>query len=193
MTSSIIKESNMAEMISRRRFVGVVTAFVSTVAIAASADATASAHDMNALADASYLYIATVRRDGNQSKAAPVWFIAKPDGEILIDTNTDSWKAKRIGRGSPVLVWIGSRTGTAFIGKADLIHDPAVQHEMIDAIPRKYFLARIGLFGPKRAKFDAGQIVTIRISPARDLPDKFQSQPGTTAPTLDDKASSPAR
>jgi pyridoxamine 5'-phosphate oxidase-like protein len=147
-----------------------------------------SPRDADALAKATYLYIATVRKDGNQSKAAPVWFISKSDGEILIDTNTDSWKAKRIGRGSPVLVWIGSRTGPAFIGKAEFTRDRPVQDEMIDAIPRKYWLARLGLFGPKRAKFDSGQIITIRISPQRDLPEGFQSEPGTAAPALVDKA-----
>jgi general stress protein 26 len=175
------------------KFVSIVTALVSTVAIAASANAAASAHDITALGDASYLYIATVRKDGNQSTAAPVWFIAKPDGEILIDTNTESWKAKRIGRDSPVVVWIGSRTGPAFIGKAEFIRDHAVQDEMIEAIPKKYWLARLGLFGPKRARFDSGQIVTIRISPERDLPDGFQSQPGTPAPALDEKAMSQSR
>jgi general stress protein 26 len=175
------------------KFVSIMTALVSTTAIAASAHATASARDLGALGNASYLYIATVRKDGNQSTAAPVWFIAKPEGEILIDTNTDSWKAKRIGRGSPVLVWIGSRTGPAFIGKAEFIRDPAVHDEMIEAIPKKYWLARLGLFGPKRAKFDAGQIVTIRISTERDLPDGFPSQPGTPAPALDEKAMSQSR
>jgi hypothetical protein len=139
---------------------------------------------MTALASASYLYIATVRKDGNQSTAAPVWFIAKPDGQILIDTNSNSWKAKRVGRGSPVLVWIGSRTGPAFIGKAEFVRDRAVQNEMIAAIPRKYWLAWLGLFGPKRERFDSGQIVTIRILPERDLSEDFVSAPGTKAPTL---------
>jgi uncharacterized membrane protein len=176
-----------------RKFVSIATALVSTIAIAASASAAASARDITALGDASYLYIATVRKDGNQSTAAPVWFIAKSDSEILIDTNTDSWKAKRIGRSSPVLVWIGTRTGPAFIGKAEFIRDHAVQDEMIEAIPSKYWLARLGLFGPKRARFDSGQIVTIRISPERDLPDGFQSQPGTPAPALDEKAMSQSR
>ena len=62
---------------------------------------------------------------------------------------------------------------------------------MIQKISEKYFLARIGFFGPKRAKFDDGQIVTIRISPVRDLPDGFASSPGTPAPKLDEPASSP--
>jgi hypothetical protein len=62
---------------------------------------------------------------------------------------------------------------------------------MIEKIPEKYILARMGFFGPKRAKFDAGQIVTIRISPVRDLPDGFTSSPGTPAPKLEEGASSP--
>ena len=62
---------------------------------------------------------------------------------------------------------------------------------MIEKIPGKYFLARVGFFGPKRAKFDDGQIVTIRISPVRNLPEGFASSPGTPAPKLDERASSP--
>ena len=155
------------------------------------AQAAASKHDLIAFQDASYIYIATVRMDGNQSRAARVWFIVTPDNKILIDTNSDSWKAKRIKRGSPVLVWLGSQTGPAFIGKAEIVEDKAIQDVMIEKIPEKYFLARIGFFGPKRAKFDAGQIVTIRISPSRNLPDGFASSPGTPAPKPDEPASSP--
>ena len=140
---------------------------------------------ITALAGKSYVYIATVRKDGNQSTAVPVWFITGSDNEILIDTNATSWKARRIRRGSPVIVWIGSGTGPAFIGKAEFVTDPAVQDQMIDQIPRKYFLARIGFFGPRRANFDSGKIVTIRISPHRDLPAGFESHPGTPAPSLE--------
>jgi general stress protein 26 len=150
-------------------------------------NAAASGEDIKSLSESSYIYIATVRKDGNQSTAAPVWFVTNHQNEILIDTSPKSWKAKRIKRGSPVLVWIGSRTGPAFVGKAEFVDDRAVQDEMIEQIPKKYFLARIGLFGPRRAKFEAGQIVTIRISPEHDLPEGYASQPGTPAPALEEK------
>jgi len=160
-------------------------AFISAIfAIGAAAQAASSPVDVNAFADASYIYIATVRKDGSQSRSAPVWFVTTGQGQILIDTNTDSWKAKRIRRGSPVIVWMGSRTGLAFIGKAEFVTDRSVQDQMIERIPQKYLLARLGLFGPKRANFDAGKIVTIRITVERDLPDGFESQPGAPAPTL---------
>ncbi|MGC2306443.1 pyridoxamine 5'-phosphate oxidase family protein [Candidatus Binatus sp.] len=173
---------------NRREFLQGFLVAVGSGLIASSivgiAQAAAPTRDLTAFQDASYIYIATVRKDGNQSQAARVWFIVTPDNKILIDTNSDSWKAKRIKRGSPVLIWLGSTTGPAFIGKAEIIDDKAIQDSMIEKIPEKYFLARIGFFGPKRAKFDDGQIITIRISPVRDLPDGFVSSPGTPAPLL---------
>jgi len=175
-------------------FLSSLVAFVVPVVTLAApvdlANGGASARDSEALMQSSDIYVATVRKDGNQSKAVPVWFIATPDNQILIDSASTSRKVKRIRRGSPVLVWIGSRSGPAFIGRAALVQDKTVQDEMIKEIPRKYYLARIGLFGPKRSKFDSGQIVTVRISPVRDLPDGFQSRPGTPAPALDEKATS---
>jgi hypothetical protein len=65
-------------------------------------------------------YIATVRKDGNQSNAAPVWFTVTPDRLLLIQTKPTTWKARRIRRNSPVIVWIGKRDGLAFIGKAEI-------------------------------------------------------------------------
>ena len=161
------------------RLLYAIAAGVTLTVLAGSPDA---ARDVGAFANQSYIYIATVRKDSNQSTAVPVWFVTTPNNQILIDTNSDSWKAKRIRRGSPVIIWLGSRGGPAFVGKAEIVTDTAVQDQMIARIPQKYFLARIGFFGPTRAKFDSGEIVTIRITPERDLPEGFQSQPGTPAP-----------
>ncbi len=157
-------------------------------AVAAPALAATSSRDAAALAKATYIYIATVRKDGNQSKAAPVWFITTADKQVLIETSPTSWKAKRIKRGSPAMIWIGARTGPAFIGKAEIVTDRKLQDEVIAEYPRKYLLARIGFARPSRVKLDRGQIVVIRISPARDLPEGFQSAPGTPAPALDETA-----
>jgi len=157
-------------------------------AIAAPALAATSPRDVDALAKATYIYIAMVRKDGNQSKAAPVWFITTADQQVLIETSPTSWKAKRIKRGSPAMIWIGARTGPAFIGKAEIVTDTMMQDQVIAEYPKKYLLARIGFARPSRAKLDSGQIVVIRISPTRDLPDGFQSAPGTPAPQLDENA-----
>jgi Flp pilus assembly secretin CpaC len=176
-----ISAANLSHLIAA------VAVLAAIAAPAAIANAATSPRDAKALAEATYIYIATVRKDGNQSKAAPVWFITTDDKEILIDTSPTSWKAKRIKRGSPAMIWIGTRTGPAFIGKAEIVTATKLQDQVIAEYPKRYLLARVGFFRPSRAKLDSGQIVVIRISPTRDLPDGFQSAPGTPAPQLDEK------
>jgi Pyridoxamine 5'-phosphate oxidase len=157
-------------------------ALIISAALAARAET--SARDMAALKKASLIYIATVRKDGNQSRAAPVWFTVTPDDRILIETGPQTWKARRIRRGSPAIVWIGAAGGPAFIGKAEIVSDPAVQKQIIADYPRKYLLARVGFARPTAEKFSAGKIVSIRITPLQDLPAGFKSAPGTPAPKL---------
>jgi hypothetical protein len=147
-----------------------------------------SQRDLEALSKASVLYIATVRKDGNQSTPAPVWFTLAPDHRILIQTAPTTWKAKRIRRGSPIIVWVGNSQEPAFISKAEITKDPAVSHQIVEDYPRRYLMARLGLHRPTQEMFDKGQILSIVITPVRDLPDGFKSQPGTPAPRLDRKA-----
>ena len=149
------------------------------------AGAQASQRDLDALSTAGILYIATVRKDGNQSTAAPVWFTVSPNHLVLIQTQPTTWKAKRIRRGSPVIVWIGKKHGPAFIGKAEISSDPAVERQIIEDYPKKYLLARFGFHRPTQEIFDKGGILSIVITPVRDLPESFTSQPGTPAPSID--------
>lgn len=149
------------------------------------ADARVSQRDLDALSTAGVLYIATVRKDGNQSTAAPVWFTVSPNHLVLIQTQPTTWKARRIRRGSFVIVWIGRKRGPAFIGKGEISRDPAVQRQIIDDYPKKYLMARFGFHRPTQEMFDQGGILSIVITPLRDLPDGFVSQPGTPAPSID--------
>ena len=144
-----------------------------------------SSRDVDALKGASLIYIGTVRKDGNQSKNTPVWFITTKDDQVLIETSPTSWKAKRIRRGSPALIWIGKADGPAFIGKAEIVTDKALQDEVIEEYPRKYILARVGFAKPTREKIDDNRICVIRITPVRDLADGFKNEPGTPAPKID--------
>jgi len=144
-----------------------------------------SARDMQALAKTGLIYVATVRKDGNQSRSAPVWFTVTADNDaILIQTKRDTWKAKRIKRGSPVLVWIGSADGPAFIGKAEISSEPAVRDKILADFREKYWQNRVMGVGPSRARFDSGERVAIKITPVRDLQDGFKSAPGTPPPPL---------
>jgi hypothetical protein len=149
------------------------------------AGAQVSQRDVDALSTAGILYIATVRKDGNQSTAAPVWFTVSPNHLVLIQTQPTTWKAKRIRRGSPVIVWIGRKHGPAFIGRAEISSDPAVERQIIEDYPKKYLMARFGFHRPNQEMFDKGGILSIVITPVRDLPQSFTSQPGTPAPSID--------
>ncbi len=162
-----------------------VASAVAIVLAVVSAHAEISKRDLQALSQSQLIFIATVRKDGNQSKAAPVWFTVSADSNaILIQTAPTSWKAKRIRRGSPVLVWIGAANGPAFIGKAEITSDAAVWNKILDDFRHKYWLNRVLGVGPSRSELEAGREVAIVITPARDLPDGFVSAPGTPPPQM---------
>jgi len=172
---------------SRLRVALTVVVTAGVLAIAASyGSAEISERDAQALSKAQLIYIATVRKDGNQSRAAPVWFTLGADKiAILIQTGPETWKAKRIRRGSPALVWIGTADGPAFIGKAEITNDGAVVDKILTDFRNKYWQNRVMGVGPSRSGFDSGERIAIRITPTRDLPDTFTSAPGTPAPPLE--------
>jgi general stress protein 26 len=173
-------------IIRSKRRIGLVAVVVAAgvLAIAASrGSAQISRRDAQTLSKSDLIYIATVRKDGNQSTAAPVWFTTSADNNaVLIQTEPNTWKAKRIRRGSPALVWIGSANGPAFIGKAEITNDPATVNKILTDFHNKYWQNRIMGVGPSRARFESGERIAIRITPMRELPEGFTSAPGTPAP-----------
>jgi hypothetical protein len=142
-----------------------------------------SERELDALAQARVIYVATVRKDGTQSRAAPIWFIFT-QRRILIQSGANSWQTRRIRRGSPVIFWIGRRRGLAFIGSALLTDDPMVIEQIVQQYPKKYLMARLGLHRPTRSSFERGERLAIEITPIRVLPQGFSSQPGVAAPNL---------
>src|SRR5215831_4178146 len=127
----------------------ILTATVVLALSNVSARAEISPRDQQALAKADLVFIATVRKNGTQSKAAPVWFTTGADNNsILIQTEHTTWKAKRIRRGSPVLVWIGKPHGPAFIGKAEITNDSALQNKILTDFRHKYLQNRLLGMGP---------------------------------------------
>jgi general stress protein 26 len=160
-----------------------LTSLVAIASLNCAASAEISQRDQQALAGADLVFIATVRKNGMQSRAAPVWFTTGAD-TILIQTEHTTWKAKRIRRGSPVLVWIGKPDGPAFIGKAEITNDAALQNKILADFRQKYLQNRLLGMGPSRAEFESGEQVAIKITPLRDLQDGFISAPGTPPPPL---------
>jgi phosphatidylglycerophosphate synthase len=143
-----------------------------------------SLRNLDALSRASRIYIATVRKDGNQSKPVPVWFILTADYSVLIQTGRSSWIARRVGRGSPVVLWIAKRDGAALIANAEISNDPELTKRIVEDYLRKYLLARFGFHRPRQELFDSGEILAIEITPIRDLPDGFAAKPGSLAPSI---------
>jgi hypothetical protein len=143
-----------------------------------------SQRELDALTQARLIYVATVRKDSTQSRAAPIWFTITPDRRILIQSGPDTWQTRRIRRGSPVIVWIGGRRGPAFMARAELTGDPVVVEQIIKDYPKKYWMARLGLHRPTKSSFERGERLAIKITPIQALPQGFSSQPGAPAPNL---------
>ena len=110
------------------------------------------------------IYVATKRKSGEWSKAAPIWFMY--DGEaVYFTTSPTAYKAKRIKRGSPVKVWVGSQDGPSFTGKAEIIEDSAIVARMGEGYSQKYWIAWLGLFRPRADRVESGKTVAVRVTP----------------------------
>lgn len=133
-----------------------------TPAQAASLPAGAEA----ALQSADQIYVATKRRDGERSSAAPIWFYYTGDGKLFFTTSPDAWKAKRIARGSPLYIWVGKKDGPFLIGEAEAVTDPELVDQMGRAYADKYWIAWLGFFKPRSARVTSGKtnayLVTLR-------------------------------
>ena len=110
------------------------------------------------------IYVATKRNSGEWSKPAPIWFMY--DGEALYFTaGPTSYKAKRIQRGSPVKVWVGSIDGPSFTGKAEVITDSALVARMGEAYSQKYWIAWLGIARPRVSRVESGKTIAVKVTP----------------------------
>lgn len=117
-----------------------------------------------ALATAKNLYVATRRADGSTSKVSPIWFMVDGDA-VYFTTVPTSYKAKRIAKGSPLLVWVGSEQGPHFVGKGELLRDPALAEKMAPVYDSKYWISWLGFFRPKADRIRDGKTVIVRVTP----------------------------
>ncbi len=117
---------------------------------------------LEALKSSEYIYVATRRADGTQSKVVPVWFTYEDDA-IYFTTAPDSHKAKRIAQGSPLLVWVGSEQGPHFEARAELVKDPAIAARMGERYNQKYWIAWLGFFRPRADRVASGKTVIVKV------------------------------
>ena len=116
------------------------------------------------LGSAKQIYVATRRADGSQSKVAPVWFMYDGDA-IYFMTLPNNYKARRIRKGSPLLVWVGSQSGPHFVGHAELLRDPELAERMGEAYNRKYWIAWLGFFRPSAERVKSGKSIIVKVTP----------------------------
>jgi PPOX class probable F420-dependent enzyme len=119
---------------------------------------------VKALETSKNLYVATQRKDGTQSDVAPIWFMYDGDA-VYFTTVPDSYKAKRIQRGSPVLVWVGAKDGPHFVGKGEIVRDPAVAAKMAPVYDQKYWISWAGFFRPRSDRVRDGKTVIVKVTP----------------------------
>ena len=98
-----------------------------------------------------YLSVTSFRRDGT-GVATPVWFVVD-DGRLLIETDAESYKVKRIRRDPSVEVAIctgrGKLRGDPVRGRAEVLPDTATDR-VTELIATKYRLDML-LIRPLRA------------------------------------------
>jgi PPOX class probable F420-dependent enzyme len=92
------------------------------------------------LDDARYINLLSYKRDGGAVKT-PVW-VAPLDGKLVIFTNRDSYKVKRIRRNPQVRIARcdarGNLLGPWIDGTCAVVEDGAQQERIMDALTRKY-------------------------------------------------------
>jgi general stress protein 26 len=134
------------------------------VAVAMGRAATFATDVDQALRSSKNLYVATTRKDGSQSKVSPIWFMY--DGEaVYFTTVPDSYKAKRVREGRPLHIWVGAEDGPYFVGKGELVTDPAVAERMAPVYDQKYWISWIGFFRPRPDRVRDGKTMIVRVVP----------------------------
>jgi PPOX class probable F420-dependent enzyme len=95
---------------------------------------------MTTLDDARYINLLSFKRDGGGVET-PVW-AAPLDGKLVVFTNGDSYKVKRVGRNPRVRVARcdvrGKLLGPWLDGTCTIVGDPAQQRRIMEALGRKY-------------------------------------------------------
>ena len=126
--------------------------------VTASRAGTVSPKTKELLQSSSYIYTATQRKSGETSESVPIWFVW--DGErIFFTTGPETWKARRIARGSPLFINVGGKDGPKLKGKATKVTDPALIDRMGQAYSDKYWIAWMGLFRPRSDRVTSGKTV----------------------------------
>lgn len=91
-----------------------------------------------ALASATYVYVATERRDGSFGTPAEIWFMWDGDA-VWVASPPTSWRAKRIRAGrTKARIAVRRRDGPTFAADGAFVRDPAVYAQLCATFAKKY-------------------------------------------------------
>jgi len=159
-------------MTTRRKFLraaGAAAAFACLLPRAGGA-ADLAPDVQRSLRESKEILVATRRKSGTRSTIAPIWFWYDGGDELFFTTSPKSWKARRLKRGSPLYVWVGSEKGPFLVGTAEPVTDAATVARMGEAYSRKYWIAWLGFFRPRPERVADGRTVAYRVKLAPGTP-----------------------
>ena len=144
------------------RRLAVLTAIVCLVSAAAAA---LSPELDRALKDGKYVYIQSERKSHELGKAAEIWFYY--DGKaVYVGTPPTSWRVRRIKAGrKKARIAVGKSDGAAFDATGEVVHDAAVEKQLMEAYAKKYPEGWSRFADKFRDGFKSGERVLVRYTP----------------------------
>jgi len=116
----------------------------------AAEDFTLPDRTREALRESPYVYVSPLHRDGSESSChGEVWYFVD-DGDVVLYTARDRWKARAIRTGRDrARIWVGDygtwqtplqrfREGPSFVARAGFEERPEVFERLMEAYARRY-------------------------------------------------------
>jgi PPOX class probable F420-dependent enzyme len=115
-----------------------------------------------------YVSFTTYRKDGT-AVATPVWHVSNDEGELLVVSEADAWKVKRLRRDSRVVVTIcdlrGRITpGAPSAGGTARVLDEAGTQAARTLLARKYVMSRLGNWVTKVLRLRRRPVIAIAVT-----------------------------
>jgi hypothetical protein len=135
------------------------------VALAAAGAAALSPDVDHALKESKYVYVQSERKSHQLGKAAEIWFYY--DGKaVYVGTPPTSWRVRRIKAGrTKARIAVGKADGPAFDATGEIVHDAAVEKQLMEAYARKYPEGWSRFADKFRDGFKSGERVLVRYTP----------------------------
>lgn len=118
-----------------------------------------------ALADGTYVYISSTRKDGSLGAPAEIWYLWH-DGAVYVGTRPASWRVRRIKAGRPdAKIAVGKVDGPSFMAAGSLVKDAKIEALMMETYARKYPEGWKTHADNFRSGFADGSRVVVRYTP----------------------------